>query len=90
MFVCIRMFVFVCVCVHMFVCVCVRICMYVCICVCTYVYVCVSALKAVNCYWLSKFYNFYMAVVVSIVSRHGLTIEAHHRLSIITFTLKVV
>ena len=64
--------------------------MYVCICVCTYVYVCVSALKAVNCYWLSKFYNFYMAVVVSIVSRHGLTIEAHHRLSIITFTLKVV
>ena len=64
--------------------------MYVCICVCTYVYVCVSALKAVNCYWLSKFYNFYMAVVVSIVSRHGLTIEAHHRLSIITFTLKVI
>ena len=29
--------------------------------------------------WLNKFYNFYMAAVIGIDSRHGLIIEAHHR-----------
>ena len=29
--------------------------------------------------WLNKFYNLCMTTVVSIVSRHGLRIEAHHR-----------
>ena len=29
--------------------------------------------------WLSKFYSFYIAAVVSIVSRCGIAIEAHHR-----------
>ena len=76
------------VCVYIYACMCMYVWVYMCVYIC--VYVCVSALKDVNCYWLSKFYNFYMAVVVSIVSRHGLTIEAHHRLSIVTFTLKVV
>ena len=28
---------------------------------------------------LNKFFSFYMAVVVSIVSRHGLSIDEHHR-----------
>ena len=29
--------------------------------------------------WLSKFYKFYIATLVSIISRPGLTIEAHCR-----------
>ena len=29
--------------------------------------------------WLNKFYSFYMAAVVDIVSRCGLGIDAHHR-----------
>ena len=29
--------------------------------------------------WLNKFYNLYMTTVVSVGSRHGLTIEAHCR-----------
>ena len=28
--------------------------------------------------WLNKFYSFYMAAIVGIVSRHGLTGEACH------------
>ena len=28
--------------------------------------------------WLNKFYSFYITSVVSVVSRHGLTIEACH------------
>ena len=28
--------------------------------------------------WLKKFYNFYMAAVVSITSRHGFRIEVYH------------
>ena len=29
--------------------------------------------------WLNKFYNFYMAAVVGIVSRRGLSIEVYRR-----------
>ena len=29
--------------------------------------------------WLNKFYSFYVAAIVGIISRHGLRIEAHHR-----------
>ena len=29
--------------------------------------------------WLDKFYNFYMAAIVSYISRCDLRIEAHHR-----------
>ena len=29
--------------------------------------------------WLNKFNRFYMAAVVGMVSRHDITIEAHHR-----------
>ena len=29
--------------------------------------------------WLNEFYNFYMAALVGIISRYGLTIEACHR-----------
>ena len=28
--------------------------------------------------WLNKFYSFYMAAVVDIISRHGLRIDARH------------
>ena len=31
------------------------------------------------CGWLNKFYSLYMTAIVSIISRHGLWIEAHHR-----------
>ena len=29
--------------------------------------------------WLNKFYNLYRAAEVGIVSRHGLSIDVHHR-----------
>ena len=29
--------------------------------------------------WLNKFYGFYMAAVVGIISRHGHSIDVHHR-----------
>ena len=29
--------------------------------------------------WLNKFYRFYMVAIVNIISRDGLTIEAHYR-----------
>ena len=29
--------------------------------------------------WLNNFYSFYVAVVVSIISRHGLSTDAHHK-----------
>ena len=29
--------------------------------------------------WLNKFYSFYMAAIVGIISKHSPTIEAHHR-----------
>ena len=29
--------------------------------------------------WLNKFYSFYMAAIVSIISRHGLTTKVHCR-----------
>ena len=31
------------------------------------------------CDWLNKFYSFYMAAVIVIISRHGLNIDACHR-----------
>ena len=31
------------------------------------------------CVWLNKFYNFYIAAVVSIASRRGLRIEVHNK-----------
>ena len=34
--------------------------------------------------WLKKFYSFYMAAVMGIVSRQGLTIEIHHRNNLTT------
>ena len=56
--------------------------MCVCVCVCVVcVYVYVSTLKAINNYsgvietpydWLTKFYSFYMAAIISNISRHGL------------------
>ena len=64
---------------------CPQVCMCLCVCVC----VC-SPLRLVitsgmmwcniDAIWLvNKFYNFCMAPIVSIISRHGLRIEAHHR-----------
>ena len=49
------------------------------------VFACVSVPKAMNnkwrdinpCDWLNKFYGFYMAVVVHIISGHGLSIHMH-------------
>ena len=29
--------------------------------------------------WLNKFYSFYMAAIVSMISRYSLTVEEHHR-----------
>ena len=59
-------------------------CVYVCVCVCVFVYVCVSTPEASGMIWtqydwLSKFYSLYMASVVDIVSKSGLTIKACHR-----------
>ena len=55
---------------------------------CVYMCVYVSTPEAINNQWhdmdsiydwLNKFYSFYMAAVVSIISRHGLSIDAYHR-----------
>ena len=49
-------------------------CVCVCLCLCVFVFVCVSAAEVISnltsydC--LRKFYSFYMAAVVSIISRH--------------------
>ena len=59
----------------------------VCVCVCVCLSVCLSVCpKAYNDLWcdmnlirLNKFYCFYMATVVGIISGHGLTTDAHHR-----------
>ena len=85
----------VCACVCMCLCVYVFVCVYVClrVCMCVYVCACVSVcpplrLVIINgvmwCAWtpydgLNKFYSLYMAAVVGIVSRYGLTIEVHCR-----------
>ena len=81
----------VCICVCVFVCVYLCVCVFVCVCVCVFVYfVCVSAPKLLitrsvmwhdmNSIWLVKQALYlYMAVVISIVSRHGLTIEVLYR-----------
>ena len=58
-------------------------CVYMCVCVC----VSVCALRPIITSdviwtpydWLNKFYNFYMAAVVVIISRHDLKIEVLHR-----------
>ena len=52
----------------------------------TAVFMCVFTPEAINNYkcdviwtlydWLNEFYNFYMAVVVDIISRHGISIDA--------------
>ena len=70
------------------VCVCVPVCACASVCVCVCVCVCVSLPPRVlitsgmmwTLYdWLNKFYSFYMAVIVSIVNGHCLTIELHPR-----------
>ena len=65
---------------------------YACTCVCVYVCLCVCPLprllitsgmmwhKWVPYDWLNKFYHFYMAAVVSIISRCGFRIESHFRI----------
>ena len=62
-------------------CVCVFACMCVCVCVC------VCPPEDINNYsgmiwtlydWLNNLHSFYVAAVVSIISRHGPSIHAHH------------
>ena len=57
-----------------------------CVCVCMCVSVCVSPHEAIISYviqtmydWLNKFYSFYIAAVVSSVSRCDLSIDVCHR-----------
>ena len=71
------------------VCVCVCVCACVYVCVCDTVSVCLPPRLVINSgvmwcdmdlIWLvNKFYSFYMAAMISIVSRHGLRIEVHCR-----------
>ena len=54
--------------------------MYVCVCVCPPTRLLItSGVITTPCHWLHKFYSFYMAAVVSIISRCGLRNEARHR-----------
>ena len=69
------------VCVHVCMCVCVCVCMCVCMCVC--VCVCLPPRLLITSGviwtpydWLNKFYSFYAAAVLSIISRHDLSIDA--------------
>ena len=58
------------------------------VCMCVRAWVCSWVQLVVWCHWcgmirtmydwLNKFYNFYMAAVVNIISRCGLSIDAHH------------
>ena len=57
----------------------------VCVCLCACVYVSAPRLLIISGRiltpydWLNKFYSFYMAAIVGILSRRGLTIEVHRR-----------
>ena len=61
----------------------------VCMCVCMCVSVCPPLRLVITSgvmwhdmdpyYWLNKFYSICMAAILSIVTRHGLRIEVHHR-----------
>ena len=52
---------------------------YVCVCVFVCVYVRPIVVAWYGLYdWLNKFYSFYVAAVVSIVSMVGLSIDVHH------------
>ena len=84
--VCVCACVYVCVCV----CVCVRVCVGVCVCACVCGCVCTcmcppprllinSGVIWTPYDWLNKFYNFYLAAVVSIISMCGLSINVHHK-----------
>ena len=62
---------------------CVCVCVCVCVCACLHWCVCVYPPDVINIKWtlydwLNKFYSFYVAAVVGIISRHGLSIDVHH------------
>ena len=70
------------------VCVCVRVCVCVCVCVCICMHVCVYP-KAINNLWqnvawygptrlVKQVFNYFMAAVLTIVSKHGLWIKVNH------------
>ena len=88
MCVCVSVCLCVCVCACVRVCVCLCVCLSVCLClsvsVCLSLSVCLSGPRLLitsgmmwtSYDWLNKFYSFCMAAVVSIISRHGLSIGA--------------
>ena len=71
----------------MYVCLCVCVCVCACVCACMCACVCVSLLPRLVISgviwtphdWFNKFCRFYMAAIVSIISKWGLKIEACHR-----------
>ena len=81
----------VCVCVSVCVCVFLCVCIYVSVSICLVlcVSVCLPPRLVITSGvmwcdmdpydWLNKFCSFFMAAIVGIISRHGLTIKAHHR-----------
>ena len=62
----------------LFLCWCMYVCTFVCVCLLPRLLI-TSSMIWTPYDWLNKFYSLYMAAIVSIISRRGLTIEARHR-----------
>ena len=74
---CVYACVWVCACVYGCVCMCVGVCVHVCVCTAPRLLITIDIIW--NPYdWLNKFYIFCVAVKVDILSRYGLSINAHH------------